>query len=62
MRTVCLRYVPHKSASDVRATLADFERYPKNRDADSGASHHHRGVREPHRVELGGWLQAGLLR
>jgi ribosome-associated toxin RatA of RatAB toxin-antitoxin module len=29
MRTVCLRlHVPHKSASDVYATLADFERYP----------------------------------
>jgi ribosome-associated toxin RatA of RatAB toxin-antitoxin module len=29
MRTVCLRlHVPHKSASDVYATLANFERYP----------------------------------
>jgi len=29
MRTVRLRlHVPHKSASDVYATLADFERYP----------------------------------
>ena len=29
MRTICLRlHVPHKSASDVYATLADFERYP----------------------------------
>ena len=34
MRTVCLRlHVPHKSASDVYATLADFERYPKLSDA-----------------------------
>ena len=30
MRTVRLRlHVPHKSASDVYATLADFERYPQ---------------------------------
>ena len=30
MRTVCLRlHVPHKPASDVYATLADFERYPE---------------------------------
>ena len=30
MRTVRLRlHVPHKSASDVYATLADFERYPE---------------------------------
>jgi ribosome-associated toxin RatA of RatAB toxin-antitoxin module len=29
MRTVCLRlHVPHKSARDVYATLASFERYP----------------------------------
>jgi ribosome-associated toxin RatA of RatAB toxin-antitoxin module len=34
MRTVRLRlHVPHKSASDVYATLADFERYPKLSDA-----------------------------
>ena len=34
MRTVCLRlYVPHKSASEVYATLADFERYPELSDA-----------------------------
>jgi len=34
MRTVCLRlHVPHKSASDVYATLADFERYPELSDA-----------------------------
>jgi ribosome-associated toxin RatA of RatAB toxin-antitoxin module len=34
MRTVCLRlHVPHKSASDVYATLADFERYPDLCDA-----------------------------
>ena len=30
MRTVRIRlHVPHKSASDVYATLADFERYPR---------------------------------
>ena len=34
MRSVCLRlHVPHKSASDVYATLADFERYPELCDA-----------------------------
>jgi ribosome-associated toxin RatA of RatAB toxin-antitoxin module len=34
MRTVCLRlHVPHKSAGDVYATLADFERYPELSDA-----------------------------
>jgi ribosome-associated toxin RatA of RatAB toxin-antitoxin module len=34
MRTVCLRlHVPHKPASDVYATLADFERYPELSDA-----------------------------
>jgi ribosome-associated toxin RatA of RatAB toxin-antitoxin module len=34
MRTVCLRlHVPHKSASDVYQTLADFERYPDLSDA-----------------------------
>ena len=34
MRTVCLRlHVPHKPASDVYATLADFERYPDLCDA-----------------------------
>ena len=34
MRTVRLRlYVPHKSASDVYQTLADFERYPDLSDA-----------------------------
>ena len=34
MRTVCLRlHVPHKSASEVYATLADFERYPELSDA-----------------------------
>ena len=34
MRTVLLRlHVPHKPASDVYATLADFERYPELCDA-----------------------------
>ena len=34
MRTIRLRlHVPHKSASDVYATLADFERYPELSDA-----------------------------
>ena len=34
MRTVRLRIrVPHKPASDVYATLADFERYPQHSDA-----------------------------
>jgi ribosome-associated toxin RatA of RatAB toxin-antitoxin module len=34
MRSVCLRlHVPRKSASDVYATLADFERYPELCDA-----------------------------
>jgi len=34
MRTVCLRlHVPHKPASDVYATLAEFERYPDLCDA-----------------------------
>jgi ribosome-associated toxin RatA of RatAB toxin-antitoxin module len=34
MRTVRLRlHVPHKAASDVYATLADFERYPELSDA-----------------------------
>ncbi len=34
MRTVRLRlHVPHKPASDVYATLADFERYPELSDA-----------------------------
>ena len=34
MRTVRLRlHVPHKAASDVYATLADFERYPQLSDA-----------------------------
>jgi len=34
MRTIRLRlHVPHESASDVYATLADFERYPKLSDA-----------------------------
>jgi ribosome-associated toxin RatA of RatAB toxin-antitoxin module len=34
MRTVRLRlHVPHKSANDVYATLADFERYPELSDA-----------------------------
>ena len=34
MRSVRLRlYVPHKSASDVYTTLADFERYPELCDA-----------------------------
>src|ERR1700678_240437 len=34
MRTVRLRlHVPHKSASDVYATLADFPRYPELSDA-----------------------------
>jgi ribosome-associated toxin RatA of RatAB toxin-antitoxin module len=34
MRTLCLRlHVPHKPASDVYATLADFERYPDLCDA-----------------------------
>jgi ribosome-associated toxin RatA of RatAB toxin-antitoxin module len=34
MRTVRLRlHVPHKSAGDVYATLADFERYPELSDA-----------------------------
>jgi ribosome-associated toxin RatA of RatAB toxin-antitoxin module len=34
MRTLCLRlHVPHKPASDVYATLADFERYPELCDA-----------------------------
>jgi ribosome-associated toxin RatA of RatAB toxin-antitoxin module len=34
MRTVRLRlHVPHKSASDVYATIADFERYPELSDA-----------------------------
>ena len=34
MRTVCLRlHVPHKSAGEVYAALADFERYPELCDA-----------------------------
>jgi ribosome-associated toxin RatA of RatAB toxin-antitoxin module len=34
MRTVCLRlHVPHKPASEVYATLAEFERYPDLCDA-----------------------------
>jgi ribosome-associated toxin RatA of RatAB toxin-antitoxin module len=34
MRTVRLRlYIPHKSATEVYATLADFERYPELCDA-----------------------------
>ena len=34
MRIVRLRlHVPHKSASEVYATLADFERYPELSDA-----------------------------
>ena len=34
MRTVCLRlHVPHKPASDVYATLANFELYPTLCDA-----------------------------
>jgi ribosome-associated toxin RatA of RatAB toxin-antitoxin module len=34
MRTVCLRlHVPHKPASEVYATLADFGRYPELSDA-----------------------------
>jgi ribosome-associated toxin RatA of RatAB toxin-antitoxin module len=34
MRTLCLRlHVPHKAASEVYATLADFERYPDLCDA-----------------------------
>jgi ribosome-associated toxin RatA of RatAB toxin-antitoxin module len=34
MRTLCLRlHVPHQPASDVYATLADFERYPDLCDA-----------------------------
>ena len=62
MRTVRLRlHVPHKPASDVYATLADFERYPELCDAVqsvavTGVSHN----RAVSRWEV--TFRAGLLR
>jgi ribosome-associated toxin RatA of RatAB toxin-antitoxin module len=62
MRSVRLRlHVPHKSASDVYATLADFERYPEL--SDSVRSVAVTEVSENHTVS--NWevtFRAGLLR
>jgi len=62
MRTVRLRlYVPHKSASEVYATLADFERYPELCDAVRSVAV--TGVSENRTVSR--WevtFRAGLLR
>ena len=62
MRSVRLRlHVPHKSASDVYATLADFERYPELCDAvRSVAITERSGNRTVSRWEV--TFRAGLLR
>jgi len=62
MRTVCLQlHVPHKTARDVYATLADFERYPELSDAVQGVT-----VTEVSaNVTVSSWevtFRAGLLR
>jgi hypothetical protein len=62
MRSVCLRlHVPNQSASDVYATLADFERYPELCDAvRSVAIIERSGSRTVSRWEV--TFRAGLLR
>jgi ribosome-associated toxin RatA of RatAB toxin-antitoxin module len=62
MRTVCLRlHVPHKSANEVYATLADFERYPELSDAVQSVA----VTRVSENVTVSRWdvtFRAGLLR
>jgi ribosome-associated toxin RatA of RatAB toxin-antitoxin module len=62
MRSVCLRlHVPNQSASDVYATLADFERYPALCDAvRSVAIIERSGSRTVSKWEV--TFRAGLLR
>jgi ribosome-associated toxin RatA of RatAB toxin-antitoxin module len=62
MRSVCLRlHVPNQSASDVYATLADFERYPELCDAvRSVAIIERSGSRTVSKWEV--TFRAGLLR
>jgi ribosome-associated toxin RatA of RatAB toxin-antitoxin module len=62
MRTVRLRlHVPHKSAHEVYATLADFERYPELSDAVQSVA----VTRVSENVTVSRWdvtFRAGLLR
>ncbi len=62
MRTVHLRlYVPHKSANEVYATLADFERYPELSDAVQSVA----VTRASENLTVSHWevtFRAGLLR
>jgi ribosome-associated toxin RatA of RatAB toxin-antitoxin module len=62
MRTVRLRlHVPHKSANEVYATLADFERYPELSDAVQSVA----VTRESENLTVSHWevtFRAGLLR
>jgi ribosome-associated toxin RatA of RatAB toxin-antitoxin module len=62
MRTVRLRlHVPHKSAHEVYATLADFERYPELSDAVQSVS----VTRVSENLTVSRWdvtFRAGLLR
>jgi ribosome-associated toxin RatA of RatAB toxin-antitoxin module len=62
MRTVRLRlHVPHKSANEVYATLADFERYPELSDAVQSVA----VTRESENLTVSMWevtFRAGLLR
>ena len=56
MRSVRLRlHVPHKSANDVYATLADFERYPELSDAVKSVAITEVSEQR-HRVAVGGHL------
>jgi len=62
MRTVRLRlHVPHKSANEVYATLADFERYPELSDAVQSVA----VTRVSENLTVSRWdvtFRAGLLR
>ena len=62
MRSVRLRlHVPHKSANDVYATLADFERYPELSDAVQSVA----VTRSSENLTVSHWevtFRAGLLR
>jgi ribosome-associated toxin RatA of RatAB toxin-antitoxin module len=62
MRTVRLRlHVPHKSANEVYATLADFERYPELSDAVQSVA----VTRASENLTVSHWevtFRAGLLR
>jgi ribosome-associated toxin RatA of RatAB toxin-antitoxin module len=62
MRTVRLRlHVPHKSANEVYATLADFERYPELSDAVQSVA----VTRQSENLTVSHWevtFRAGLLR